>query len=284
MSIYAHLMPPFRLQCRHIFTDGHRCGSPSLKGENFCYYHHATRRPKPTPKHDPYNEPPNQTAFSLPIPEDHSAIQHSLGQIMNQLATNALDPRRAGLLLYALQIASQNLKSAPQHNSRDIVHDITIDPEVGPLAPENEVPGDQNYREFLLSLEEADRAEDEEDEEDDRDGASENSSAPERNELQQGSSPSPEAPQQAHPYYPYSPINLQASAAAETAPPQPTAGRSSRPAGNRPGTPLSPELQRLCGKSTPGGGPAGAPPHPRCGVIIPPTNNSSRPEARSTLS
>ena len=34
-------------QCRHIFHDGHRCGSKCLRREDFCYYHHTTRRPAP---------------------------------------------------------------------------------------------------------------------------------------------------------------------------------------------------------------------------------------------
>ena len=163
-----------RYQCRHIFTDGHRCGSPCLKGsmgpEDFCFYHHRTRRPKARHPHDPYNEPPNQTSFSLPTPEDHSSIQHSLGEIMNSLASNALDPRRAGLLLYALQIASGNLASAPRHTANDIVHDITFDPTEGPLAPINEVPADRDYRELLEAIEQdelaAQEADDDEDEDD----------------------------------------------------------------------------------------------------------------------
>ena len=36
---------PTRMQCRHILASGLRCGSPALKAENFCYYHHTTRRP-----------------------------------------------------------------------------------------------------------------------------------------------------------------------------------------------------------------------------------------------
>ena len=32
-------------QCRHIFTDGRRCASPCLRREEFCYYHHTTRKP-----------------------------------------------------------------------------------------------------------------------------------------------------------------------------------------------------------------------------------------------
>ena len=38
---------PKRYQCRHIHTQGHRCGSPALRGELFCYYHHTTRKPAP---------------------------------------------------------------------------------------------------------------------------------------------------------------------------------------------------------------------------------------------
>src|SRR5258708_38188956 len=41
---------PKRFQCRHIFTDGHRYGSACLRNEEFCYYHHTTRRPVASPK------------------------------------------------------------------------------------------------------------------------------------------------------------------------------------------------------------------------------------------
>src|SRR6059036_3840844 len=36
---------PKQYQCRHIFTDGRRCASPCLRQQEFCYYHHTTRRP-----------------------------------------------------------------------------------------------------------------------------------------------------------------------------------------------------------------------------------------------
>jgi hypothetical protein len=26
--------------CHHLFPDSHRCGSPALRGQNFCYFHH----------------------------------------------------------------------------------------------------------------------------------------------------------------------------------------------------------------------------------------------------
>ena len=57
-----------RYQCRHIFTDGRRCASPSLRREHLCYYHHTTRRPIPAA--DQRRRRTNitrHTAFDLPV-------------------------------------------------------------------------------------------------------------------------------------------------------------------------------------------------------------------------
>jgi len=128
---------PKRYQCRHIFTDGHRCGSPCLRSENLCYYHHTTRRPA----QNPHTRHARRSTFELPLPEDRSAIQHSIGQVLQRIAANDIDPRRAGLLLYGLQIASLNLpKQQPTAKSApETVEEITTDPELGLLAPPAEV-------------------------------------------------------------------------------------------------------------------------------------------------
>ena len=125
-----------RYQCRHIFTDGHRCGSICLRGEPFCYYHHTTRRPAPRQSLG------KKSSFDLPLPEDRSAIQASIGIILQKIASNDLDPKRAGLLLYGLQIASLNLPKQQLHRDEDApeqVVEITTDPELGTLAPESEI-------------------------------------------------------------------------------------------------------------------------------------------------
>src|ERR1700716_2358259 len=66
-------------QCRHIFTDGHRCGSPCLRGEDLCYYHHTTRKPVA----DPQQRRVRRSAFELPSPtpppETPSPIPTSVG-------------------------------------------------------------------------------------------------------------------------------------------------------------------------------------------------------------
>jgi hypothetical protein len=142
-----------RFQCRHIFTDGHRCGSACLRHEEFCYYHHTTRRPVENPRRRRSRE----AQFDLPLPEDRSAIQSSIGEVLRRIASNEIDSKRAGLLLYGLQIASLNLPRAitltrPATRSRytgrsrhveespetTLVEEIVIDPELGTLAPRAE--------------------------------------------------------------------------------------------------------------------------------------------------
>ena len=131
---------PKQYQCRHIFTDGRRCASPCLRQEDFCYYHHTTRKPVA----NPHQRRSRRSTFHLPLPEDRSAIQPSIGQVLQRIASNDIDPRRAGLLLYGLQIASLNLPkpeptATPNQAEPETVEEITIDPTLGVLAPRAEV-------------------------------------------------------------------------------------------------------------------------------------------------
>ncbi len=143
-----------KYQCRHILTDGHRCASPCLRQEEFCYYHHTSRRPVENPRH----RRSRRSTFHLPLPEDRSAIQSSIGEVLRRIASNDIDPRRAGLLLYGLQIASGNLPPAPAPNKKssydntsEIVEEITIDPTHGPIAPRAEIERPMSSIELLLN-------------------------------------------------------------------------------------------------------------------------------------
>ena len=135
----ASTTQPDRQRCRHIHADGRRCGSPCLRGEAFCYFHHTSRKPIARPE----ARRSRRSAFDLPLPEDRTSIQLSIGEILRRIALNDVDPRRAGLLLYALQIASTSLaqaRSQPRNQVGDTpaespVEELTIDPTLGPLAP-----------------------------------------------------------------------------------------------------------------------------------------------------
>jgi hypothetical protein len=166
-------------QCRHLFADGHRCGSRAMRKEAFCYYHHTTRKPAPRALHGNVpHETPAQATFDLPFPEDRTSIQLAIGEIIRRLATNSLDTKRAGLLLYALQIASLNLPKATPNDDRyeeeDVESDIEDHPTLGPIAPIAEytpydppVPGSHLLRALREEAARKDREDDAFDEEED---------------------------------------------------------------------------------------------------------------------
>src|SRR5947209_8645361 len=73
--------------------------------------------------------------------------------ILQRIASNDLDPKRAGLLLYGLQIASLNLPKQVQQDERDapeLVEEITTHPELGTIAPETEIHEKKNSIQILL--------------------------------------------------------------------------------------------------------------------------------------
>ena len=90
--------------CHHLFPDDHRCGSPSLRGEAFCYFHHPDRKTVS----NPYARR-GRRGFQLTAPTDRHSLQKALSEVVIRLASNKLDVHRASLILYSLQIAAQTL-------------------------------------------------------------------------------------------------------------------------------------------------------------------------------
>src|SRR5277367_1032425 len=93
-------------ECRHIFTSGRKCQSPALKDQDFCYFH-ANRR-VPQVREANLGSQPSTVIHTLPQIEDADAIQLALSDVVLALAANRIDPRRAQILIYGLQVASQN--------------------------------------------------------------------------------------------------------------------------------------------------------------------------------
>jgi hypothetical protein len=119
------------LECRHILPSGVRCKSPALRGTSFCYHHESLRR------FTDVNSGPEKQPLQLPSIEEPRGIQIALAQILAALASGRIDPRRASLMLYGLQIATQlaaRLKDpVPQH----IVRDTCQENQGAPMAPEH---------------------------------------------------------------------------------------------------------------------------------------------------
>ena len=104
---------PKRYQCRHILTDGYRCGSICLRGEEFCYYHHTTRKPAQNPR----ARRGRRGTFDLPIidPNDCTALQTTIVEVLRRIAANDIDPRRAGPSTVSRSPAS----TSPNHKPRN---------------------------------------------------------------------------------------------------------------------------------------------------------------------
>ena len=145
-----------------------------LKDQNFCYFH-SNNRKRPAPKDEAYEPyiPPQDTAHNLPPLEDADAIQLALSDVVLALAANRIDPRRARILIYGLQVASQNHRNrslmaakeaAPAQTVREI-HEHEDGTLIGPAqqSPDPEEIEEQrrppSLGEILLREAEALRAE-----------------------------------------------------------------------------------------------------------------------------
>lgn len=158
-------------ECRHVLTSGNACNSPALAESNWCYFHsrlyqrqsqrlaarHTNRRPDgrfaalPAPSdstaiietidYGPYPVGAGATAISqnasldLPPVEDTESIQLALIDVIQALAANQIDAKRAGLLRYGLQVASAN--AAKISLSVGAVRAVTYTDEGTPLAPQD---------------------------------------------------------------------------------------------------------------------------------------------------
>ncbi|HEY1676480.1 MAG TPA: hypothetical protein VGG04_02130 [Candidatus Sulfotelmatobacter sp.] len=96
--------------CTHIKVTGVRCGSPALRGEQFCYFHQRMVRGVRTP--------PQARLHPIALIEDEESIQSALMEVINALMRNTIDLKRAALILRALHIAVKNAQRARLNHSR----------------------------------------------------------------------------------------------------------------------------------------------------------------------
>jgi hypothetical protein len=95
------------IECRHILTSGHKCKSPALRGQAYCYFHTANRRYATT----------STTAVDpllLPNIEDAAGVQVTINQVFRGLASRRIDRRQAGIHFYGLQIAARFARKADE--------------------------------------------------------------------------------------------------------------------------------------------------------------------------
>jgi hypothetical protein len=93
------------LQCFHYHSLGHRCGSPAMRGEYFCYHHRDSLKPAPVIVF------PTQP-FELPRLTSRDSILRAADEIAYRIAANSIDLRRAKSILSAIYLAAAHLPPA----------------------------------------------------------------------------------------------------------------------------------------------------------------------------
>ena len=118
-------------RCAHIKTNGTQCGSPAPREQRLCFFHEkwqaqqvALKAEQPAGQAASQNN--EQPSFTMPLLEDADSVQIALMQVIRLIATRQLDPKVSGLLLYALQTASLNLRQMKLQPLRP--ETVVIDP------------------------------------------------------------------------------------------------------------------------------------------------------------
>jgi hypothetical protein len=126
--------PTRRYRCRHVFTDGHRCGSPSLRGQDLCYYHTRSRRDAGISG--------RSGTFPMPRIDDRASLQLALYEVLSRMSGGDIDLKRGTALLNGLRIAVANLPPHPRNGAAQaepVVEEVTSDYNLGDLAPVAEI-------------------------------------------------------------------------------------------------------------------------------------------------
>jgi hypothetical protein len=95
-------------RCQHIKINGTQCGSPALRSKPHCYFHQKWHEQRIVINSRRARQA--RVALDFPVLEDANAVQVCLMQVMRLALTGRIDQRTTGLMLYALQTASANLR------------------------------------------------------------------------------------------------------------------------------------------------------------------------------
>jgi hypothetical protein len=92
-------------ECRHIKTNGIKCHSPAMRGSCFCYFHSRKRILAPKSR--------GEKGIEVPAIRNSRDLITALSRILQAIASGEVDSARGGKLLYAIQLAQQNISDLP---------------------------------------------------------------------------------------------------------------------------------------------------------------------------
>jgi hypothetical protein len=130
-------------RCEKVREDGTRCGSPQMKSYRYCYAHERMLQQQ-------------SQKLELPALEDANGIQMAIMRVQKALIDDEISEKKAGLLLYSLQMASSNLKHTTftTKDKKDVVTEMVQ----SPGAPTSLVIADIGHQVLpLISTDDTDR-------------------------------------------------------------------------------------------------------------------------------
>jgi len=86
--------------CRHIMPTGRNCHSPALRGMAYCHSHQKLHKALNRSKH-------SNNHLQLASIEEPGGIQLAITQVFDALGKARIDDRKAHILMYGLQLATQ---------------------------------------------------------------------------------------------------------------------------------------------------------------------------------
>src|ERR1017187_8532771 len=93
--------------CRHIKSNGIQCHAVALKDSVFCYFHHRLNdghRLYRSTMIGKRNLLDRGHIIALPALEDRLSVQLAISEVVNALACNFIDTKRANSLLFGLKL------------------------------------------------------------------------------------------------------------------------------------------------------------------------------------
>jgi hypothetical protein len=117
-------------RCEKVREDGTVCGCPQMKGYRYCYAHERMLAMR-------------STKLELPPLEDANAVQMAIMRVQKALIDDEISEKKAGLLLYSLQMASSNLKHTTFTDSKK---EVVTEMPVSATASGSQIPGSPTSR------------------------------------------------------------------------------------------------------------------------------------------
>ncbi|MGA3105538.1 MAG: hypothetical protein ABSD53_13735 [Terriglobales bacterium] len=117
--------------CEQIKLDGTPCKCFALRDKKYCHYHQVCG---PSQIDISNAIDLNPVLFDLPLLDDATPIQGAITQVCERLLQKRIETKRAGILLYALQVAASNLnrlhddRLQQQNEKNGLQNDLKIPP------------------------------------------------------------------------------------------------------------------------------------------------------------